>query len=274
MTKRSNSPQRSLHTTRAQPPNLHISKLGIVSRDYGHEYENGYRDFSKSLPGVLKLLDGQGCDAAIFSLFSVVPRRSFGLRGCFRNLRNIKAVLLEEFHDGKERCACRFVVWHKTNSVWQEYEFEQVFGTLTGMKENEIHDFVENEMPKRVMGNCCVLLCGESNGVKYSPKDRKVHDPYGLASAILKKNVEIVLNPIHDRMTRFEMRLKRRFLSRKNRWVVSVWNKGKTLKDGKVRDGKGPAWTVFRNGNKREVEVPLIPNKLEVEIGILDVRKG
>ncbi len=273
MTKSSNSPQGSLPTARAQPPNLHISKLGIVSRDYRHEYENGYRDFSKSLPGVLKLLDEQDCDAAIFSLFSVVPRRSFNLRACFRNLRKINAVMLEEFHDGTERCARRFVVWHKTNGVWQEYEFEQVFGTLTGMKEDDIHDFVKKEVPRRVMGNCCVLLCGESNGVKYSPKDRKVHDPYGLASAISKK-VEIILNPIHDRMTRFEMKLKREFLSKNNRWVVSVWNKGKVYNNGLVRNENRPAWTIFRNGEEREVEVPLTPDELEVEIGVLDIGRS
>jgi hypothetical protein len=72
-------------------------------------------------------------------------------------------------------------------------------------------------------------------------------------------------------MTRFEMKRKRQFLSRKNRWVVSVWNKGKTFGDGKVRDGNGPAWTVFRNGEEKEVDVPLIPNELEVEMGILDI---
>jgi hypothetical protein len=214
-------------------------------------------------------LDKQGCDAALFSLFSVVPRESFDVQACFKNVRSIKAVLFEEFHHGNERCPSRYVVYHKTKNGWKEYEFEQVFSTLTGIKEDLIRDFVNKEMPQRVLGNCCVLLCGESNGVKYSPKIREVHDLYGMTRAI-PEHVKIILNPIHDRMTRFEMNLKRKFLSRNNRWVVSVWNKGKKFKDGKARDGDGPAWTVFRDG--KEVLVERLPNELGVEIGTLDIQ--
>lgn len=38
---------------------------------------------------------------------------------------------------------------------------------------------------------------------------------------------KIILNPVHDKMTRFEMKLKRRFLPKNNRLVISVWNKEK-----------------------------------------------
>ena len=146
-----------------------------------------------------------------------------------------------------------------------------MFGTVTGMPKQEIDDFVKNDLPKRILGNCCVLLCGETNGVKYSKTDKKIHDTFGLKKAI-PPNVDVVLNPIHDRMTRFEMKLKRQFLSKKNRWVISIWNKGKQDKNGKVKDGSSPAWTVFYNGN--ELEVQKIANYIGVEIGVLDLKKA
>jgi hypothetical protein len=73
-------------------------------------------------------------------------------------------------------------------------------------------------------------------------------------------------------MTRFEMKLKRQFLSEKGRWVISVWNKGKEDKNARVKDGSGPAWTVFHNGVSNDVD--LLPNALGIEIGILDVEKA
>jgi hypothetical protein len=155
--------------------------------------------------------------------------------------------------------------------MWKQYEFRQVFASLTRMKQDRIQNFVNKEMPKRVLGNFCVLICGESNGVKYSPKDKKVHDTFGLMGAI-PEGTKIILNPIHDRMRRFEMKLKRQFLSRNNRWVISVWNKGKRDKNGNVRDGNGPAWTVFHD--EKEVVVAPVQNELGVEIGMLDINRA
>jgi hypothetical protein len=251
-------------------PTLEISKIGIIARDYSHKYLNGFRDFSNVLPDTLELLDQKGCDAVLFSLFSIVPRHSYDPITYFAGLKNIKVVFIEDFEDGKERIVKRYVIYHRTGNEWEQYEFNQKFGTLTGMKEKEIFSFVKDEMPKRIMGNCCVLLCGETNGVKYTPADMNIHDVFGLRKCI-PQNTNIILNPIHDRMTRFEMKLKRKFLSEKNRWVISVWNKGKKDKNGATKDGSGPAWTVYKNGN--EIIVPQIPNRLGVEIGIVDCGK-
>jgi len=250
-------------------PRLNIGKTGMVTRDYRIEFPNGYRDFSHSFPQVVKQLDDVGCDTVLFSLFSIIPRKGYDCRTALSGLKNIKAILLEEFQDRKTREAGRYVIYYRTTSGWKEYEFYQVFGTVTGMHKDEIDNFVTNEVPKRIVGDCCVLLCGETNGVKYSKHDKKIHDTFGLREAI-PSNANVILNPIHDRMTRFEMKLKRQFLSEKKRWVISVWNKGKQDKNGKTKDGNGPAWTLFYDGN--EIDVPRIPNEFGVEIGALNIR--
>lgn len=271
MMTKNTSGAKHVKTQRGDAPRLDIPKIGIVSRDYREKFANGYKDFSHALPNVLKLLDDKGCDAVLFSLYSIVLRELYDPRAAFTNLGHIRAIFLEEFQDGKCRKAGRYIVYHRTSKGWTEYEFSQVFGTITEMSRQDIDDFVKKEMPKRILGNCCVLLCGETNGVKYSPKDKKVQDEFKLRAAI-PSNVNIILNPIHDRMTRFEMKRKRQFLSENGRWVISVWNKGKKDKNGKTRDGFSPAWTVFHDGNEKDVVA--ISNQLGVEIGILDFSKA
>jgi hypothetical protein len=68
------------------------------------------------------------------------------------------------------------------------------------------------------------------------------------------------------------MSLKRAYLSKKGRWVISVWNKGRRDRNGKVKDGRHPAWTVYHNGLPKEIKP--IPNQLGIEIGILDLAGG
>ena len=70
-------------------------------------------------------------------------------------------------------------------------------------------------------------------------------------------------------MTRFEMNLKRKFLSENGRWTVSIWNKGKTDKRGITKDGGHPAWKIFHNDKEQTIEQ--IPNQLNLEVGILEL---
>lgn len=245
-------------------PNLNIKKLGIVSRDYTTVFGNGCRDFSHSMLDVLAFLDEQGCDAVLFSLYSVDVTSRFSVLEVLKaaTLRVIKVVLLEEFIDSEPRIAGRFVVYYSEDRKWKEYEFRQSFGTTIGMKRDRIDAFVKQEVPKRILGNSAVLLCGETNIVKYSKKiDQQIHDDYGVLDQI-PNSVKVILNPIHDRMTRFEMKLKREFLSKNNRVVISVWNKGRP------RDGANPAWTVYKDG--KSVDITPMSNGFGLEIGIVD----
>lgn len=274
MAKEKDDPHISLPTAMGIKPQLEARKIGFVSRNYNQRYANGKRDFSYMFGDVLSLLDKQNCDTVFFfSLFTLEPRADFSPIEALTSLRNIQAVMVEEFTDGRQRRGGRFVVYYRLGGQWREYSFNQYFGSLRDLYDDQVEEFVKLELPHRIMGNVCVLLCGESNGVYYSPKYQEVQDTYGLRRKL--QDVQIVLNPVHDRMTRHEMEKKRLFLSKPNRLLVSVWNKGKLFKNHltgvrKPRKEPDPAWSVFRSG-KREV-VDQHHTDHDVEIGVVMVR--
>jgi hypothetical protein len=165
------------------------------------------------------------------------PRKTYNPLAALKSLKNIKAVFLEFLSDPTRTPAKQLTfghnfIFYRSKKEWRKCERSQKFGSLSQCTELEaqvkMDDFVQNTMPTRTLGNSCILLCGEINGVRYSRKEEKINDRHGLRAAI-PHEVKIVLNPAHDRMTRFEMKLKRKFLSENNRWVISVWNKGKKL---------------------------------------------
>lgn len=253
-----------------EAPRLDISRIGIVSRDYRHTYPNKFRDFSYVMPGILALLDARGCDAVLFSLYSISDG-SFDPRIYLKSKKKLKLVVYEMFKDGKKRKPGEKIVYLKSKGKWLKFSLEQKFGSLSKVSKAEVIEFVKDFASRRTGGNWCVMLCGEVNGVKCSTEDKKVHDTYGLRNAI-PKEVRIILNPGHDRMTRPEMKRKRQYLSKKGRWLISVWNKGKEFKDGRTRDGKDSAWQFFHNGKDvKKVLVESVENNLGVEIGILDI---
>lgn len=104
--------------------------------------------------------------------------------------------------------------YFKEKNEWKEYRLTQQFGTLNCTKNKDLVIFIKEVKEQRLFGNCTILLCGESNIVKYSKDTKEVNEKFGLLS-ILPPQIEVVLNPVHDRMTRFEMELKRKFLSKK-----------------------------------------------------------
>ena len=235
--------------TTGSAPKLKVAKLGVVSRDYNHRFSNGFRDFSAVFSDVMKMLDGERCDTVLFSPWSIVPRTPFDPSHSLQVLQHIKAVVYEEFIDrGRQgREGTRSVVLYRQGNAWREYELPGGgFSSLKRVKAGQVEGFVQSVIPDRIMGNCCVIICGETNGVPYHQKAKTVEDDFGLRQS-LPKDVTVILNPVHDWMTRFEMKLKRKFLSENNRWLISVWNKGKRDKSGGPRDARNEPWTAFHN---------------------------
>jgi len=189
-------------------------------------------------------------------------------------LRNVKAVLYEE--GGREQKNRQCVVFCRRGNEWHRYVlpgggFPSLKGLTDKKKREKVGKFVNCVMPGRTLGNCCAILCGEINGVPYHKDTGTVRDDFGLRESLPKK-VTVVLNSGHDRMTRFEMKLKRRFLSQNDRWVISVWNKGKQDKKGRTHDGTKAPWTVFHDGREETAKVVDLDEPMEnVEIGILEI---
>lgn len=231
-------------------PNLKVRKIGVVSRNYWDRLPRKF-DFSGKLKAVLRRLNNKKCDAVLFSLWSII--RPFSVKehlSGMKNLRHIKTVLYEEFELNEDISKkdipkqknfpgkrSRFVVCYRKNGGWHEYKFNQIFGSLNPRPKDrrdakdagwKVDDWMDAKakclicrLPGRVLGNCCVILCGESNIVRRrgKGKDLKIHDESHIKKA-MPKNVRIILNPVHDRMGH-RMNRKRKFLSEPNRWVLS-----------------------------------------------------
>lgn len=278
MIKKDEKPRQSLISS-SNYPKLNIEKIAMVSRDYNKKDENGIKDFSNSFENILLYLDEQACDSIVFSLYTLVKRDSFDVIQILNNidLKNIKSIFIEEFiDDNPERKACENVVYYKSTDNWKAYKYTQKFGTLSYTQTFEretIEPFKKEVKEQRNFGNSTVLLCGETNIVKYSQKNKKVEDKFDFFSS-LDDDIKIIINPIHDKMIRFEMKLKREYLSRNKRYVISVWNKGKKDKNGKTRDGDKSPWTVYYDGYEKIIQQIShnISNNIDLQIGILDTK--
>lgn len=251
---------------------IEVRRVGLISRDYNTRYPNGYRDFSHVMPEVLKLLDEEGCDTALFALYSVVPKWENPRPLTPGDFTHLRLIGLEEFKDGPNgRKAGDYVVYYRaTDNCWYEYRFKQAFGRVSWQSQADmVRNFARQELPGRVLGNACFLVCGETNGVKYDKAGSKeIVDVCGLRVAIPER-VKVILNPVHDRMSRFEMVEKRKFLSEGGRTLISVWNKGRVDCNGRTKDGLGPAWTVFKDGVPSTAD--RLQNDLGVDIGIVNI---
>jgi len=259
-------------------PNItHIKKIGIVSRDYRKKDENGFRDFSYTFKNILLHLNNQDCDSVIFPMYTLVKREDFDAIQILNQLRidNLKTIFIAEFTDGIERESGDYIIYYKNKDEWQEYRLVQKFSSLKytqSFKNKIIEPFKSEVNNQRLLGNCTVLLSGESNIVKFSQTRERVEDQFQYLD-LLNQDTPIILNPVHERMMRHEIKLKRQFLSEQGRWVISVWNKGKADKNGKVKNSKNPAWMVFYNGKEKQIKpiINNIPTQLNIEIGVIDL---
>ena len=99
-------------------------------------------------------------------------------------------------------------------------------------------------------------------------KDDQAFFPKEIADRLREMNVGLVLNPIHDYMTRHEMRKKRCHYSLGGRTVLSVWNQGRG------KESYLP-WTVFHDGAERTDTVRELPrpfsDRPDIRIGIVDL---
>jgi hypothetical protein len=100
------------------------------------------------------------------------------------------------------------------------------------------------------------------------PSNGNFRDEFGFNGELETRGIRVVFNPLHDYMTRYEMKKKRAYYSINQRMVITVWNMGRE------RESKTP-WTIFYNDKDITTQVrevsPRIKDRLDIRIGIVPV---
>lgn len=241
---------------------FNVKKVAMVSHDYNITNIHGHRDFAEHASQIHAICDGEGCDTILYSLFTwdenSPVRRSH--QALFANLKNVRCVILEV---GNMKSANKVVeVWLKDEE--QPRIMDQFFAKSSDPYERK-REFIRN-IKRRIVGDSLVAICGESNIANYMPSNGNFRDEFGFNAILESNGIKFVFNPLHDYMTRYEMKRKRAYYSRNQRMVVTVWNMGRG------RESKFP-WTVFYNEEDITAQVgevsPGIKERTDIRIGIV-----
>jgi hypothetical protein len=223
----------------------------------------GHQDFAEHFAQINQICDGRGCNSILYSLFtwdenSPLPRT---YQAIFDGLKDVQCVILEV---GSRKSARKVVeVWLRDEE--RPLLFEQSFA-----KSSEPHELKRNlirEIHKRIIGNGIIVICGESNIANFIPQNGTFRDDFGFNSILRSHDVKVMFNPLHDYMTRYEMKRKRSYYSTDQRYVITVWNQGK-------RKGESHfPWTVFCNGEDLTDKVQEVSHSIserrDIRIGIV-----
>ena len=239
-----------------------VKKVAVVSHNYNILNTYGHQDFAEQASQIHAVCDSEGCDTILYSLFtwdekSPVPRNNQSL---FKNLKNVRCIILEV---GNKNSVQIFVeVWIKGEE--RPRIMNQCFAQSRDQYERK-REFIRS-IPKRIIGNSLVAICGESNIANYMPSNGNFRDEFGFNGELEAREIRVVFNPLHDYMKRYEMKKKRAYYSENQRMVISVWNMGRG------RESAIP-WTVYYNekditAQVREVS-PRVNDRSDIRIGIL-----
>ena len=241
-----------------------ISRLALVSHDYNVEDSRGLYDYTEHFSQVNHLCDQQGCDTVLYALYtwddrSPLPRNHTDI---FSGLLRIQRVILEvgQLFDRYDHVE----VWQRDVDCPLVATQRFAKSAAAGYCKQAFLD----DLPRRVVQDGLLVICGETNIASSVRGSDDFFDPYQFADFLRDMGVRLVLNPVHDYMSRHEMRKKRRYYSLGGRAVISVWNQGKK------RESRQP-WTVYYDGADRTdavVEQPRpFSDRPDIRIGVLDL---
>lgn len=246
----------------SEQKNISVKKVAVVSHNYNLSNSHGHQDFAEHASQIHAVCDGEGCDTILYSLFtwdeSSPIRRNY--QTIFGDLKCIRCVILEV---GNKKSTNKIVeVWLKDEEMPRI--MEQCFAKSSDPYERK-REFIRS-IPRRIIGNSLVAICGESNIANYMPSNGNFRDEFGFNGELKARGIRVVFNPLHDYMTRYEMKRKRAYYSNNQRMVITVWNMGKG------RESSIP-WTVFYNETDITVQVrevsPRISGRSDIRIGIV-----
>ena len=240
-----------------------VKKVAVVSHDYNLINRYGHQDFAEHFSQINKVCDSKGCNTILYSLFtwdekSPVPRNH---QSVFEGLKNIECVFVEV---GNKKSAT------KAMEVWLKDEekprlLEQKFAKSSEPYEQK-REFAR-DIYKRRIGNSIMVICGESNIANFAAKEKNFRDDFGFNDTLKSYGTKFVFNPLHDYMTRHEMKKKRGYYSKDKRAVITVWNQGKRKGEAAI------PWTLFYNGEDLTGKVQELSRQIaarpDIRIGIV-----
>jgi hypothetical protein len=240
-----------------------VKKVAVVSHNYNLLNRYGDQDFTEHFAQINKVCDSKACDTILYSLFTWDEKSPVQRNGqnIFNGLKNVKCIILEV---GNKKSVRKVVeVWMKDEE--QPRFLEQYFAKSSDPYERK-REFIR-DIRNIIFGNGIIVICGESNIANYVPKDGRFKDPLSFNDIIKSYGVKFIFNPLHDYMTRYEMKKKRGYYSRDRRAVITVWNQGKRKGEATV------PWTLFYNGEDLTEKVQEMSRQIaarpDIRIGIV-----
>lgn len=250
----------------ATPAPDHIRRVALVSHNYNRADRRGLYDYSEHFAAINALCDEQGCDTILYALFTWDPDLA-GFRShdaIFGGLRHVQRVILEVGQPAPK------LIEHI--EIWSRGQQDPVTVKQRFARSSDPDDgkrMFMGDLPNRRVADGLLVSCGETNIASLVRATGGFNDPYGFTRQLSEMNVGPILNPIHDFMTRYEMRKKRGYYSREGRAVLSVWNQGKRAGEAAL------PWTVYHDGIDRTstVEELCTPftDRPDIRIGVVDL---
>lgn len=240
-----------------------IKKVALVSHNYNLANRRGLYDYSEHFARINKLCDEQGCDTILYALYTWdLDSPANKHWSIFEGMSHVQRIVLEVGQPPDSYDHVETWVRERQEPILAHQQFARSTASTTDKQR-----FID-ELGSRQTGDALLMICGESNIVKLKRASKTFEDWFGFCDRLQDLNVSVVLNPIHDYMTRYEMREKRRFYSGNGRTVLSVWNQGRG------KESHLP-WNVFHDQEEGTDAVQELPrpfsDRPDIRIGIVDV---
>lgn len=224
-------------------PSIGAATIALVAREYNQpdwrskgKAEPRSYGFGSFLREVLRGLKGHRPDLIVFAPFSFAAAGKPTHAQLFPGTSLHGVVVLETRDFGSA------VTEIHLRDVPKPILLEQHFAHSTQSADQKV--FMKG-LPSRKVGHSLMLLCGESNIVRTIRRSDEIRDKHGFLDWLRNNEIDLIINPIHSYMKRWEMPLKRLALSKDGALVVSLWNRGLMG----VGESRKP-WAAYRAGKE------------------------
>lgn len=249
-----------------------VRRIALIARDWitqtrsrGYCFASNNMGFAPFFGEIARTCSRLGADLLLFSLWAHNEDEYGALSKSqlFPIGTRHQIALIEVMRGGKE---C-MEVWYRNRH--RPVRFDQCFSRssdATHKKQNFIA-----RLDRRQLGSCLIVVCGESNIIA-THRNGRITDSYRFRKELQRRGIQVILNPIHDYMRRYEMVRKRAALSRWTQAMVSIWNRGCR----KGSESKLP-WQLHLKGRRADQYIKEIVNPVHrqpgVRVGMLDLRE-